>query len=181
MKVLMVHEVKQWMLDADLSEYDLITFDDGLFSQYFYRKEFLKWDTPMIFFISTGIVSDGKQTLNFPSCSEAHRRFFENGDTTNYMTWEQIKELHETPNCTIGGHSHYHKQYSPADLKLLHSSLIEDSDLMMNAFRKQGIEITDFCHPYNKVYPLREGILKRMGITKFYGDERIAIEELKWK
>lgn len=181
MKVLMIHEVHEWMLDLDLSEYDLLTFDDGLYSQYFYYKEFLKHNIPMIFFISTNIISNNTQNLDFPSCSVAHQRFFESSDTSNYMNWNQILELHNTPNCKIGGHSHQHIKYKDVKIKKLYDLLLEDCNEMMNIFKHYNIEITDYCYPYNIKVPLRDGILKNLKIENFYGKERIAIETLKGK
>lgn len=179
MKVLMVHEVEPWMFDLDLSSFDLITFDDGLYSQFFYRSEFLKLNIPLKYFISTNIISTGKQSLEFPSCSESHKRFFESGDTSNYMTWEQITELHNTRNCTIGGHSHSHLKYEDIKLRELHNLLIEDNNSMFAEFHQRQIVIRDYCHPYNIVVPLRTGMLEAAGVVNFYGSERIAIEDLK--
>ena len=48
----MVHEVEPWMFNLDLSSFDLITFDDGLYSQFFYRSEFLKLNIPLKYFIT---------------------------------------------------------------------------------------------------------------------------------
>lgn len=175
----MVHEIEPWMFELDLSSFDLITFDDGLYSQYFFMNEFLKYNIPLKYFISTNIVSPGKQTMEFPSCRVAHERFFKNGDTSNYMTWKQIQKIHNTPNCTIGGHSHYHIKYEDIKLRELHNLLIEDNNLMFAEFHKHEIKIADYCHPYNIVVPLRTGMLEAAGVMNFYGDERIAIEDLK--
>lgn len=178
-KVLMVHEVSEWMLDLDLSSFDLITFDDGLYSQYYYHKEFLKYNIPMIFFISTNIIGTEHQSMEFPNCVEAHEKFFLTGDTSDYMNWNQIKTLHSTENCKIGGHSHQHIKYNYDKIKELYLEINDDTSRMLSEFLAHDIKIEDFCHPYNIVIPFRKGILNRYGIFNFYGEERIAIETLK--
>ncbi|EPZ52060.1 polysaccharide deacetylase [Bacteriovorax sp. BAL6_X] len=168
------------MLELDLSNY-IITFDDGLYSQYKYLNHFLKFDTPKIFFISTNIVSPEQEEQNeiTTSCSKAHESFFKTGNTANYMKWSQIKEIASTKNCYIGGHSHQHKDLrGTLALKKLHNHLKEDTDKMLNEFNTQGIEIKDFCFPYNYEAPLYKEILKQRGIENFFGQERIAIEDL---
>ncbi|WP_412463058.1 polysaccharide deacetylase family protein [Halobacteriovorax sp. RT-2-6] len=179
--ILMIHEVYEWMLNLDLSEY-IITFDDGLYSQYKYLEHFLKFDTPKIFFISTNIISPEDEIQNKETipCARAHELFFKNKVTNNYMKWSQIKEIANTANCYIGGHSHKHKDLRKnISLKELHSHLKNDTDTMISEFEKKGIQIKDFCFPYNYEAPLYKEVLKQKGITNIYGSGRIAIEELK--
>lgn len=180
MKILMIHEVRKWMLDLDLSEYDIITFDDGLYSQYYYYKHFLKFNKPMYFFISTKITCPEKTFQNevFPRCDIAHQEFFENGVKRNYMKWSQIKEIYNTKNCFIGGHSHNH--YRLKDKSLRESVKICQADIneMLREFRYNDIEINSFCFPYNEDIMGYRAALKDHKIT-YFGNERIAIEELK--
>jgi hypothetical protein len=182
-KILMIHEVEPWMLELDLSEFDEITFDDGLYSQYKNYKHFLKYKKPLLFFISTNIVCEEVRTQNEEviKCSDAHKLFFEDNNKSNYMTWNQIKEIEKTSNCKIGGHSHFHKKYKSKKIKEIYEKLTNCTKTMMDIFNQQEIKIIDFCYPYNKNYPLYETILKKEEIINFYGEERIAIEELKEK
>ena len=70
----------------------LLTFDDGLYSQFYYYDEIKKIDTQKIFFISSNIVCTGKQSLTFPTCREAHEKSFM-GNNEDYMSLEQIQFL----------------------------------------------------------------------------------------
>ncbi|RZF22814.1 polysaccharide deacetylase family protein [Halobacteriovorax vibrionivorans] len=180
-KVLMIHEVFDWMLDLDLSDY-IITFDDGLYSQYKKLEHFKKFNTPKIYFISTGILAseDIEQNESVIECAKAHELYFKNEDTSNYMKWSQVKEIASTKNCFIGGHSHAHRDLrSNTSIKDLHLHLKDDTDLMLKKFKENGIEIQDFCFPYNYEAPLYKEILKQNGIINFFGKERVAIEDLK--
>lgn len=179
--ILMIHEVYDWMLELDLSDY-IITFDDGLFSQYKYLQHFLKFDTPKIFFISTNIIAPEHIVQNNETiaCAKAHKLFFENKDVSNYMKWSQVKEIVSSDNCFIGGHSHFHKDLrGEIKIKELHEHLKNDTKLMFNSFKEHDVIITDFCFPYNYEAPLYKEILKQSGIKNFYGMERVAIEELR--
>lgn len=181
-KILMVHEVKPEFLDLDLSEFDIITFDDGLYSQYLYREHFLKFNIPLIYFISTGIIcpEDKEQIIDI-ECSEAHRKWFCNKDSSPYMKWSQIKELNNIPGCKIGGHSHQHLKHEKGLVKL-YNELSTDTSTMINEFKKNNINnINTFAYPYNKEEPLYRTILDRAGIKYVYGKGRIPIESLKGK
>ena len=178
--VLMIHEIREWMLELPLENYTL-TFDDGLYSQYYYFEHLKKFATEKYFFISTNIVcpEDHEQSLLFPSCSEAHDLYFKAHNTENYMKWSQIQEIANSEHCHIGGHSHFHKRPDGVSLESLYQYLKNDTELMLNEFAKQGIKIDSFCYPYNKQYILYEEILKKSGLKLIFGDQRIAIEDLK--
>jgi hypothetical protein len=183
-KVLMIHEIRDWMLRVDLSEYDEITFDDGLYSQYLHLNHFLQFNKPLKFFISTNIVQECGEPQNgktFLSCSEAHDLFFKTGSKEHYMTWNQVADIYITPGCEIGGHSHSHNSYKGIPLKTLHSELKEDTEKMLKEFHQRAIKVKSFCYPYNKQHPLYESILRSYGIENTYGVERIAIEDLYHK
>lgn len=179
-KVLMIHEIRDWMFELPLEDY-ILTFDDGLYSQFYYLEELKKINTQKIFFISTNILcpEDQSQSMDFPSCDIAHEDFFSHGVRNNYMKWSQIQKIYHSPNCYIGGHSHNHNIYKDLGIRELYSQINEDTQTMINEFKKQNLEVTKFCFPYNKKYVLYQEILKNAGFTEFYGDERIAIELLK--
>jgi hypothetical protein len=177
--VMMIHEVREWMFNLPLKDYTL-TFDDGLFSQYYFLERFKAIDTDKIFFISTNIVcpEDITQSQEFPRCDEAHEEFFSNGNLEHYMKWSQIKEIAKTPGCFIGGHSHNHNIYKKIGIRELYAELIADTELMLEAFQKNQVRIDKFCYPYNEEYVLYNTILRKNGITDIYGKDRIAIEAL---
>ena len=175
----MIHEIEEEIFTLPLDEYTL-TFDDGLYSQYYYRDYIQKYDTEKIFFISSGIVCTGKQSREFLNCIDAHKQAF-NGDMSQYMTIEQIKELLHSDQCTIGAHSHSHKRLS------LFSTLVEkvnhieeDTETMLEWFQKNlNYTPTKFCFPYNEdMDGLYKALLKKYGFTEFHGHERIPVEKL---
>ncbi len=180
--ILCIHEIEDWMLDLDLSEYKEITFDDGMYSQYLHLDHFLKFGVPLTFFISTEIVQDEHHSQNskeFLSCSEAHKNFFKSNDKSQYMNWSQIQEISTTTNCTIGGHSHSHN-IKRENIKELHTILVSDTNTMLDEFFTRGINIDKFCYPYNEELPMYKTILNRKGLHKLYKSDRKNIEELKW-
>jgi len=183
-KVIEIHEVNldiiKKIINLDLKNC-ILTFDDGLASQWHFIDDLIALDVPKIFFISTDIICDrvDNQSKEFIKCSEAHKKAFE-GNKENYMTWSQIKTLSKMPNCYIGGHSHKHKLYSVSPLKDLYINLSNDSENMLEEFKKKNIEIDKFCFPYNEDYDgIYRILLSKLGIENFYGKERISIEDIE--
>ena len=173
--ILMIHEFKEDFLNLNLEDY-ILTFDDGLYTQYLFLDELLKINTDKYFFISSGIVceEDTKQDNTYITSYDAHKKAFE-GNFVNYMKWSQIKEIFKKPNCYIGCHSHFHK-IKTADCV---ECIIEDNRLMNNNFLKNLNFIPDsFCFPYNYETPLYREILSNKGIKNFYGSERIDINDI---
>jgi hypothetical protein len=147
--VLMIHEVREEMFDLPLEDYTL-TFDDGLYSQFYYWDRFKKLNTQKIYFISSNIVCAGTQSEEFPACRDAHIKAFD-GNYEDYMTVAQIKELMADPLVTIGAHSHAHR-----NLRKIHklfdcvAHIASDTEQMINWFRDTlGFRPTSFCFPYN--------------------------------
>lgn len=174
----MIHEVESWMLDLDLSEFDIFTFDDGLYSQFKYYNHFLKYNKPMYFFISTNIICDEDELSQKEqiSCKEAHRKYFAYKDTSSYMKWNQIQQIYKTENCFIGGHSHNHPKLKGLSLLEQFNISKDEARNMLDTFKNKNITIDSFCYPYNDEILGYNSILKEM---KFFGSERIAIEGLK--
>ena len=176
----MIHEVKDWMLQLPLEDY-VLTFDDGLYSQFFYFNELKKFKTQKYFFISTNILcpENHDQCHSFPSSQKAHDDFFKSRIVANYMKWSQIQEIYQTEGCLIGGHSHNHLRYDGLPIRDLYKNLMKDTDLMMLEFNKRNMSIESFCYPYNKEYFLYEEILRSHNFKYFFGKDRMAIEVLK--
>lgn len=169
--VLMLHEVNSHMLTLPLEEY-ILTFDDGLYTQFKYLDVLLKINTPKLFFISTGIVADDTTTQNtgFLTCRAAHELFKNTGDLSYYMNWEQILYIAKQPNCTVGAHSHMHG--------LDGNNIVSDTRLMMKTWREKQLCVDTFCYPYNKSTPIYEKLLRLNGFKNFYGDGRVDVDEL---
>lgn len=175
-RVLMIHEVGEWLFDLPLQSYTL-TFDDGLYTQYHYLKRLIKIDTDKIFFISTNIVADATttQSSEYITCDKAHEKYRLADDRSNYMNWEQIKEIDMSPRCSIGGHSHEHMR-APTS-----AQLVSDTSKMSKRFREHGIKTTSFCFPYNKEHNMYRAILQAKGFKEFYGAERTDVNEIRHK
>jgi len=173
--ILMIHEFKKEFLDLPLENYTL-TFDDGLYTQYLFINELRKIKTDKFFFISSNIVcsEDTNQDETFINSIDAHKKAF-NGIYTNYMKWSQIKEIDSYDRCNIGCHSHFHS-FKTADCV---ECIILDNRYMLNDFNKHLGKIPDiFCFPFNKETGLYKEILAKKGFNKFYGKERIDINEI---
>lgn len=177
----MLHEINEAVLDKLLkisSPNYILTFDDGLYSQYYYWPEIKKIPVKKIFFISSGILSNGQQSTTFPTCQEAHEKAF-NGNFEDYMTTDQVKELLEDPLVEVGGHGHSHKHpnlFTTEVSKIQY--ILEDTRKMMSWFSSQlGFFPTSFCFPYNDDFnKMYSGILRtKFGITDFYGRGRLEL------
>lgn len=172
-KILEIHQVDQRLFELNLEDF-ILTFDDGLYSQYKYIDQLCAINTTKIFFISTEIVA-GEGTIqnpNFITCSDAHQKFFKNKDKTNYMKWSQIIDISKREQCIIGGHSHSHKNISELSLKEKFQHLQQDTVKMFDEFKKHGLEIQHFCFPYNQIHPGYQELLRNNGIKYFYGNDR---------
>ena len=143
-------------------------------SQYYYWDKFKAIKTEKIFFISSGIISSGKQSSRFPTCSTAHKKFFETGSTEDYMNVAQIAELAKDPLTSIGGHSHSHTNIKGMTLTNQVSYIREDTSLMLKWFKDTlGAYPTKFCFPYNFNNWVYSGLLKsEFNIKELYGNER---------
>ena len=172
MKVVMIHEITPRVLKVDLSKYDIITFDDGLYTQYLHHKHFAKFNKPMYYFISTNIICPETITQKKSPiyCGEAHEEAFK-GNFENYMTWTQIKELSSLYN--IGGHSHNHPRIQGKSLSIQYAVCNFEVTEMLKKFKEHNIKIDSFCFPYNEDIIFYRSLLKEF---KFFGIEREAIE-----
>ena len=176
----MIHEVNESLFSLPLEDY-ILTFDDGLYSQYFFWPEIQKINTQKIFFISSGCVSEGQQSKKFLTCEDAHKKAFA-GNFEDYMSVEQIKELDSDPQTSIGCHGHYHYSLSEmSGLKDKISYIQNDILLMKEWFNKNlGYTPTKFCYPHNDdLKGIYKNLLMKSGFNEFYGKERIDITLLK--
>jgi len=182
----MIHEVTEEITKLDLTKYPL-SFDDGLFSQYFYWNLFKDIPTSKVLFIPTGAIrlddSCRPQFVGkfktFPTCYKAMERWFSQGDREDYMTLGELKKLRED-GAIIGAHSHAHlSSYSDRFITRM-NQFREDSSQMKEWFVKYLGEVPEtYCFPYNKEYPIMRAVIRvETGIQRFYGHERKAVEEL---
>lgn len=175
----MIHECNDEFLKLDLSNY-VLTFDDGLYTQYEFYQKIKHLPNKKMFFISTNIICEGKQSTEYITCREAHKKAF-SGNTENYMTVKQIQDLMNDPLVEIGGHSHSHTRLNNFDTLVDKVEYIkQDTNSMLDWFdKKLNFVPKSFCFPYNDSYDgFYKGLVERTGIKIFYGKERIPIETL---
>ncbi len=175
----MIHQMSEDILKLPLQNYTL-TFDDGLFGQYHFFDRLAQFNTDMIFFISTGIVCSTSQSRDFPPSNVAHEKAFQ-GNYEDFMNVEQLIEISKHPLVSIGGHSHNHLRLTKLpDLVSKVKHIEADTSLMMNWFQDNlHTKPTKFCYPYNEDFQgIYKGLLKKHGVTEFYGNERIPVEKL---
>jgi hypothetical protein len=177
--VLMIHTVTEEIFTLPLDRY-VLTFDDGLYSQFFYYPRFRDIPTPKIYFISTGILCTGTQSTVFPPSNVAHDKA-RAGNMEDFMTVDQVQELSLDPWVTIGGHSHSHERASSLGSLAERVAFITHDFSMMKEWFSQNLDYmpTAFCYPYNDdcsgIYTI---LAKREGFTSLYGRERIRVEQL---
>jgi hypothetical protein len=110
----MIHDFRKDYFELNLAAYTL-TFDDGLYSQYYYYPLLDSVDSPQIFFIITSFIKPGKARERFNGefiKSVKSRKYmndaFINNDFSDFMTLEEIQKLATHKGVKIGTHSHFH-------------------------------------------------------------------------
>jgi hypothetical protein len=114
MQYLMIHDIRKEYFDLRLDQYRL-TFDDGLFSQYYYFPLLKKHPAELTFFITTSFIQPAKARPMFAGEYLSHLktkkyayRTFVEGRYDHFMTVEEIQAISDRPNVRIGVHSHFH-------------------------------------------------------------------------
>jgi len=110
----MIHDIRPEYFELDPAQYRL-TFDDGLFSQYYYYPLYKDHPGKLTFFIATSFIRPGQARSLFSGeyipylkpKKYMYRSFIEQ-QFDHFMTIEEIQELAAKPNVQIGVHSHLH-------------------------------------------------------------------------
>ena len=115
MDVLMIHDLRREYFDLPLERYRL-TFDDGLYSQYYYYPLLSRHPEGLTYFITTAFIRPGAARPLFDGRFLEHlkpakyaRRIFIEGDFSCCMTTEEVRFLAGRPNVRLGAHSHAHE------------------------------------------------------------------------
>ncbi len=115
MEALMIHDLRREYFDLPLERYRL-TFDDGLYSQYYYYPLLSRHRERLTFFIATAFIRPGAARPMFDGRFLAHlkpakyaERLFIEGDFSCCMTAEEVRFLAGRPNVRLGAHSHAHE------------------------------------------------------------------------
>ena len=110
----MIHDIHRKYFELNLSQYRL-TFDDGLFSQYYYYPLLKNHPATLTFFITTSFIKPGKargmyagEYLSYIKSKKYMYRSFIEGKFDHFMTIEELQEISDRTNVRIGVHSHFH-------------------------------------------------------------------------
>ncbi len=114
METLMIHNVRKEFFQLDLAPYRL-SFDDGLFSQYYYLPLFERMENPRLYLIATGFIGQGKRRARFDgrhlpfvkSRRYMYRAIVEK-NFDQFMNLDELKAVADGENVVIGVHSHFH-------------------------------------------------------------------------
>jgi len=114
MPYLMIHDIRQEYFNLNLAPYHL-TFDDGLFSQYYYYPLYSDHPEKLTYFIATSFIRPGKarsmyagEYIPYLKPKKYMYRRFIGHQFDHFMTTEEIQELSAKSNVQIGVHSHFH-------------------------------------------------------------------------
>jgi hypothetical protein len=185
--VLMIHEVNKEYLSANINWEDyVLTFDDCLFSQYYYWDFFKDLLTTKILFVPCSLIWFGHQRkrfkkthIKFPTCEEALKARLSH--PYNYMTLAEINILSElSPDLIIGGHGFIHERLTNDDPARRIRMFETDTRLMIEWFQHNfGSRPTYYCYPFNDDNIVaKDAIFKKYNITNVYGKERIDLKDL---
>ena len=183
----MIHEVTEDILKLDLSKY-ILTFDDGLYSQFFYWNLLKDIPTTKIFFIPSGAIRLDETIrpqfsgdhIESPTCVEAMAKWFDDGDLEDYMTLGELKKMKED-GAILGAHGHMHREnYDMSCFMNRLEELRVDSKDMARWFQDNLGEMPKhYCFPFNKEYKTHRTIVYiEAKITEFFGKERKDVVEL---
>ena len=110
----MIHDWRPEYFDLNLDQYRL-TFDDGLFSQYYYFPLLKDHPAALTFFITTSFIKSGAARSQYAGEYLAHLkakkyayRTFIDHRFDHFMNLEEIQEIAVQANVRIGVHSHFH-------------------------------------------------------------------------
>ena len=114
MQHLMIHDIRKEYFDLDLHQYRL-TFDDALFSQYYYFSQIRSHPRALTYFITTSFIKPGKarnmfagEYIPYLKAKKYGYRTFIEGRYDHFMNVEESQCLSDQPNVRIGVHSHFH-------------------------------------------------------------------------
>ena len=114
METLMIHDIHRKYFELNLNQYRL-TFDDGLFSQYYYFPLLKNHPAKLIFFITTSFIKPGKardmyagEYLSHIKPKKYMYRSFIEGKFDHFMTIDELQAISGRTKVRIGVHSHFH-------------------------------------------------------------------------
>jgi peptidoglycan/xylan/chitin deacetylase (PgdA/CDA1 family) len=186
-ETLAIHDINlpKQIFNFPLQKY-MLTFDDGLFSQYYYWPVLKTIKTRKILSIATDFIDSGSlrkqfkvrkpEYLIFPNTFESMKLYKENGDRSNYMRVEELKIICErliTENVEIGGHGHKHYHISDYGKIEKEKKMIQDTEIMLEWFAKNlSIFPSCYTYPYYEYDEVLESVVKKFGISTIIGERK---------
>ena len=132
----------------------LLTIDDGLLSFYQNAWPILRdKQIPFILFVNTREVG-----------------------AFNYMTWDQILELHKNENVEIGNHSHSHEYLVEEKKEVIKNDILKSINIFEN---KLGKNSDFFSYPFGEYSNEFKKIIKDLGFKYAFGQHSGVIDETK--
>ena len=132
----------------------LFTVDDGLLSFYENAWPILKErKIPFILFVNTREVG-----------------------AFNYMSWDQIIELHNSEYVEIGNHSHSHEYLADEDPDVIKNDILKSIEIFNN---KLGKNSEFFSYPFGEYSLEFKRIIKDLGFKFAFGQHSGVIDETK--
>ena len=132
----------------------LLTIDDGLLSFYQNAWPILRdKQIPFILFVNTREVG-----------------------AFNYMTWDQILELHKNENVEIGNNSHSHEYLVEEKKEVIKNDILKSINIFEN---KLGKNSDFFSYPFGEYSNEFKKIIKDLGFKYAFGQHSGVIDETK--
>jgi len=110
----MIHSMRREFLDLPLGRYRL-SFDDGLFSQYYYFPCLAHLTNDKIFFLATSMIAEGParpwfqgEHLPFVKSPRYMLEAVSRSNLEHFMTTDEAAFLKAQSTVEIGAHSHFH-------------------------------------------------------------------------
>lgn len=151
MKTLMIHDIRREYFNLPLEQYRL-TFDDGLFTQYYYYPLLKNLTDELVFFISSSFVKPGQvrpmfsgEYLDYTKSKKYMYRAFVEDTYDEFMRDEELQLLSTCDKVCIGAHSHFH------DVILTHTQPAKNKPL--SAWKKKHIGYSE--NPMEDAFSIR--------------------------
>lgn len=181
-EILSIHDFKVDFLKLNLHRY-ILTFDDALFSQYFYWNKIREIKTKKVLSVCTNLIGSGpprsqfnKVPIEFPNTFNCLSLFRKNENRDNYMRLSEIKKIQN--DIVIAAHGHNHIYEYAGSLKNKIDLLRSDTEKMLEWFLKNlQIIPTIYTFPHYSEFDMMRLILESYGFEEFIGPRK-EIEEL---
>ncbi len=173
-----------------LKDYDLVFFDDCLYSQYIFIKNnidaLIKKHINCVIGFSTEIYRTDETPIYKANCAQCHERIHNNDKTAlnGYMSLNEIKELLEFDNVYLACHGAKHLDLQNLTKNKVKQSILFKNDILYayNDLKKFKFNTDIFVYPYAyDDFLLADKIVKTLEFKYIFAGKttkRIEIEKL---